>query len=128
MKYVTEFDHEKCDVSVLSAAFGLFISPYVLMGTPVFANFLHFKECSFCSRKREVGQCEEGRQAQRQTQCCFLTDELQQSVTKLVCRFGQSSTKAGRDVPIDYLLLATEEMPAAVRKCFEVCDDIVSSG
>lgn len=72
-------------------------------------------------------RCEEGRKAQWQTQRCFLKDESQQYVSKLVCRFGQNTRKAGRDVPIDYLLLVTEEMPAVVRKRFEVCDDIVSS-
>lgn len=72
--------------------------------------------------------CEEGWQAQWQTKSRFLTGESQQSVANLVCLFGKSAAKAGRDVPIDYLLLATEEMPAAVRKSFEVCDDIMSSG
>lgn len=80
---------------------------------------------SFCSCKREVVWCEEGWQAQRQAEWCFLTDDSQQSVAKLVCCFVQSAAEAGWDVPIDYLLLATEEMPAAVRKSFEVCDDIV---
>lgn len=127
MKYVNELKnkHVICD---LKWCFWHFDFPIYANGdTPVSVILLHFKEWSFSSHKWEVGWFEEDGEAQRQTQWRFLTDESQQSVAKLVRRFGQSATKAGRDVPIDYLLLATEEMPAAVRKSFEVHDDIVST-